>query len=303
MGLNIRKITNSVRQTIEDVFEVWAIILSKYSIVIFLLFLGTYIGIGYSYFTHDTVVRVPITDYIPDNSYIFENIKKAGGFMPFSLFQIETHNKLAIGFESKEEGKLLTLGAFADMIDFDEKLNALQVERDDDVFDYYDDVVSLIDGNYEFPSSPYENLNDLCQKYFDEKRNQEVSANTILYNKAFIQFCKYDGAKPIDAVYDYETGRYDLSQYKNDEELLERIQSGVTEQSVFRRDYIVIDETYSGISPAKLNQNSSTGKNNIESATAAYYGIYPWKYFKLSLGLLAGNIEMEEPDLMQELIM
>ena len=65
----------------------------------------------------------------------------------------------------------------------------------------------------------------------------------------------------------------------------------------------MIDETYSGISPAKLNQNSFTGKNNIESATAAYYGIYPWKYFKLSLGLLAGNIEMEEPDLMQELIM
>ena len=65
----------------------------------------------------------------------------------------------------------------------------------------------------------------------------------------------------------------------------------------------MIDETYSGISPATLNQNSVTGKNNIESATAAAYGIYPWKYFKLSLGLLAGNIEIEEPDQMQELMM
>ena len=70
---------------------------------------------------------------VPEDSDIFDNAKKAFKFMPESLNEIEIKNKLAIGFESKEKGKLLTLAAFKEMIDFDQKLNALQVSKNNPI--------------------------------------------------------------------------------------------------------------------------------------------------------------------------
>ena len=70
---------------------------------------------------------------VPEDSDIFDNAKKAFKFMPESLNEIEIKNKLAIGFESKEKGKLLTLAAFNEMIDFDQKLNALQVSKNNPI--------------------------------------------------------------------------------------------------------------------------------------------------------------------------
>ena len=39
--------------------------------------------------------------------------------MPQSFLEMETVKRFAIGFESKEAGKLLSLAAFEEMIDFD----------------------------------------------------------------------------------------------------------------------------------------------------------------------------------------
>ena len=117
---------------------------------------------------------------------------------------METVNRFAIGFESKEAGKLLSLAAFEEMIDFDQKLNALTV-----------------DGGLRFK--------DLCVTFYDPDKNKNVSkVEKTLFpvNDLFIytvQFCKTDGAKPIDAVYDLETDSYDLSKYKTDAELLVQI--------------------------------------------------------------------------------
>ena len=62
--------------------------------------------------------------------------------------------RFAIGFESKEEGQLLTLDAFADMIDFEEKLSQLSAKQEDGTTLYY---------------------KDYCLTFFDQDLDQEVS--------------------------------------------------------------------------------------------------------------------------------
>ena len=52
-------------------------------------------------------------------STIFSNGVRASQFIPQSFLEMETVNRFAIGFESKEAGKLLSLAAFEEMIDFD----------------------------------------------------------------------------------------------------------------------------------------------------------------------------------------
>ena len=90
------------------------------------------------------------------------------------------------------------------------------------------------------------------------------------------QICKVSGAKPIDYVFDYETDSYDLSPYKTDADLLEKIRNGRTEQSYYREHMIEVQEVFGDIEPKRgFYQNFVTGENNIESATVALYGIYP----------------------------
>ena len=56
---------------------------------------------------------------------------------------------------------------------------------------------------------------------------------------------------------------------------MERIKSGQTEQSFYREEIIEIQELFGGIKPREhFYQNLVTGKSNIESASAAIYGIY-----------------------------
>ena len=61
----------------------------------------------------------PNETWVPEDSDILTNAETIFNFFPNSITRIEVVNKFAIGFESKEEGKLLTLAAFQEMIDFD----------------------------------------------------------------------------------------------------------------------------------------------------------------------------------------
>ena len=81
-------------------------------------------------------------------------------------------------------------------------------------------------------------------------------------------------AKPIDFVYDFQTDSYDLSKIESDEDLLTKIRTGTTEQTIYRNfDHIIqLDQDLFGdIKPTNFYQNQLTGQNNIESATYAIY--------------------------------
>ena len=61
----------------------------------------------------------------------------------------------------------------------------------------------------------------------------------------------------------------------------------------------MIDETYAGIKPkSNFKQDPETGISNIESASAAIYGIYPWRFYKTSSTV--DNPELLEPDNFQK---
>ena len=83
-------------------------------------------------------------------------------------------------------------------------------------------------------------------------------------------------AKPIDFVYDFESDSYDLDKFKTDQELIEQIKRGRTQQSIYRNHdkVIKVKDLFGGITPEGLYQNLQTGQNNIESASAALFTIY-----------------------------
>ena len=85
-------------------------------------------------------------------------------------------------------------------------------------------------------------------------------------------------AKPIDLVYDIETDSYDLSRFSSDEDLLDQVQKGMTEYTVFQNydDIIKVDQVFGGTQPEILYQNPITGMSNIQSATAALYHFHAW---------------------------
>ena len=51
------------------------------------------------------------------------------------------YNSINIGFQSKEEGKLLTLKAFEEMIEFDRELNAITVDVRGESYVYKDGCI------------------------------------------------------------------------------------------------------------------------------------------------------------------
>lgn len=81
--------------------------------------------------------------------------------------------------------------------------------------------------------------------------------------------------KPIDFVYDAETGTYDLSPYATDDDLLARVQQGLTERQIYRisNDIVPIDKVFSATSPREPEQDQETGQNNLQAAeiTVQYY--------------------------------
>ena len=83
-------------------------------------------------------------------------------------------------------------------------------------------------------------------------------------------------AKPIDFVYDFESDSYDLDKFKTDQELIEQIKRGRTQQSIYRNNdkVIKVKDLFGGITPEGPYQNLQTGQNNIESASAALFTIY-----------------------------
>ena len=72
-------------------------------------------------------------------------------------------------------------------------------------------------------------------------------------------------AKPIDFVYDFETDSYDLSKYSSDADILEVLQQGRTESTIFKNtdDIIFVNQIFGGTFPDFLYQNPVTGRNNI----------------------------------------
>ena len=72
-------------------------------------------------------------------------------------------------------------------------------------------------------------------------------------------------AKPIDFVYDFETDSYDLSRFSSDADILEVLQQGRTESTIFKNtdDIIFVNQIFGGTFPEVLHQNPVTGRNNI----------------------------------------
>ena len=100
----------------------------------------------------------------------------------------------AISIKSKEEGKLLTLNAFREMIEFERKLNEIRGNR------YW--------GEYS-RSNRKGSFQDYCNKYADPIRERI--------------FCIVKQPRPIDFVYDYFTDWFDLTDYKTDADLIAKI--------------------------------------------------------------------------------
>ena len=72
-------------------------------------------------------------------------------------------------------------------------------------------------------------------------------------------------AKPIDFVYDSETGSYDLSRYSSDADILKALQQGRTESTIFKNtdNIIFVNQIFGGTFPEVLYQNPVTGRNNM----------------------------------------
>ena len=72
-------------------------------------------------------------------------------------------------------------------------------------------------------------------------------------------------AKPIDFVYDFETDSYDLSRFSSDADILEVLQQGRTESTIFKNtdDIIFVNQIFGGTFPEVLYQNPVTGRNNM----------------------------------------
>ena len=72
-------------------------------------------------------------------------------------------------------------------------------------------------------------------------------------------------AKPIDFVYDSETDSYDLSRYSSDADILEALQQGRTESTIFKNtdNIIFVNQIFGGTFPEVLYQNPVTGRNNM----------------------------------------
>ena len=100
----------------------------------------------------------------------------------------------AISIKSKEEGKLLTLNAFREMIEFERRLNEVRGNRDW--------------GEYS-RSNRKGSFQDYCHKYADPIRERI--------------FCTVKQPRPIDFVYDYFTDWFDLTEYKTDADLIAKI--------------------------------------------------------------------------------
>ena len=75
-----------------------------------------------------------------------------------SFGETQIIENLGIGFEAKKKDKLLTLEAFAEMLDFDKRLNELEFVNENGEVKYY---------------------RDLCNTFYDERKNENVSDNQM----------------------------------------------------------------------------------------------------------------------------
>ena len=120
--------------------------------------------------------------WAPQDNYNWEKKDIAAKYFPQSLEHIWLRpNIIALAFESKEQGKLLTLNAFKEMIDFDEAI-------DNDIYKTRDD-------------GSLEKYQERCHKVYLTEPDEWT--------------CR-QSPRPIDFVYDYENDSYDLSPYNDD---------------------------------------------------------------------------------------
>ena len=60
---------------------------------------------------------------------------------------------------------------------------------------------------------------------------------------------------PLDFVYDLETGEYQLDRYKSDEELVEKIQTGIGDPALFLGNrFLDIEGIFGGTDPSPVDQ-------------------------------------------------
>ena len=170
---------------------------------------------------------------------------------------------------------LLTLTAFEEMLELHELFFTAVHEVTDLELDQQGELVAAGSGK----KSKYK---DIClrsgtiQNQYSYKRNSIDHDVSSTFCQALIQsfyfFQCITSAKPIDFIYNSETDGYDLSQFRSDEELVERIQAGTSDKYIYRtRDEGFIDVTrmFRATKPEMVSQDPRTGANNLEQAEVA----------------------------------
>ena len=83
-------------------------------------------------------------------------------------------------------------------------------------------------------------------------------------------------AKPIDFIYDYKKGVYDLDKYKTDEELVRKIQTGKGDPLWYDDELgnnLFIEMFFGGTTPINAKQDYIYGDNDLTGAKAARYEV------------------------------
>lgn len=138
----------------------------------------------------------------------------------------------------------------------------------------YDDA--YIDDNNEFFEGGEGKLisyKDFCQQFnYTEEGDQKRIGPTDpvdLGPKCFTT------QKPLDFVYEKYNDTYNMTSYRDDNDLLEKIQSGKGDQDIYTNFVNLYPNLFFfDTVPKEIDQNVQTGKNNIEFARATQ-----WAYF------------------------
>lgn len=78
--------------------------------------------------------------------------------------------------------------------------------------------------------------------------------------------------KPLDFIYEKYNDTYNLSRYDDDQELLEKVQSGKGDEDIYTTFINLYPEIiFGGYLPLELDQDTFTGECDITFAEAALY--------------------------------
>ena len=81
---------------------------------------------------------------------------------------------------------------------------------------------------------------------------------------------------PIDFIYDAVKDSYDLEAYVTDEDIIKRVQEGLTEKQVYKMEGSVlpVNRMFAGTVPEFITQDKASGSNNLIKAKAAVIEYY-----------------------------